>query len=35
MSFWIKQAEAEMVSSADVGPHVRPAAEIRPVLEAP
>ena len=35
MSFWVKQAEADMVSSADVGPHVRPAAEIRPVLEAP
>ena len=35
MGFWVKQAEADMMSSADVGPRVRPAAEIRPVVEAP
>ena len=35
MGFWLKQAEADMMSSGDVGPRARPAAEIRPVVEAP
>jgi hypothetical protein len=35
MGFWVKQAEADMMSSSDVGPRVRPAAENRPVVEAP
>ena len=30
MGFWVKQAEADMMSSGDVGPRARPAAEIRP-----
>jgi hypothetical protein len=35
MGFWARQAEADMVSSADVGPLVPSASEIRPVVEAP
>jgi hypothetical protein len=35
MSFWVKQAEADIMSFGDAGPRVRPAAEIRPVVEAP
>jgi hypothetical protein len=35
MGFWARQAEADMVSSADVGPLVPSAPEIRPVVEAP
>jgi tetratricopeptide (TPR) repeat protein len=30
MGFWVKQAEADTMSSGDVGPRARPAAEIRP-----
>ncbi len=38
MGFWVKQAEADMMSSGDVEPRVRPAAEIlrlTSVVEAP
>jgi hypothetical protein len=33
--FWVRQVEADMMNSADVGSRVRAAAEIQPIVEVP